>query len=89
MLFQELVFPTAVKLAARGSVSMSKSNLRTETIDQSIYAGTVAFKLMVEFKDGDVLHGTILKYTPDDKVFFLIPLNPGDKSERIYLMLRQ
>ena len=64
---------------------LSKTSLRKETIEQSKYAGTVAFKLMVEFKDGEVLHGTTLKYSPNDKGFFLIPLNPGDKSERVYV----
>jgi len=64
---------------------LSKTTLRKETIEQSKYAGTVAFKLMVEFKDGEVLHGTTLKYSPNDKGFFLIPLNPADKSERIYV----
>jgi len=61
------------------------SNLRTETIDQSIYAGTVALKLMVEFKDGEVINGTTIKYDPNDKGFFLIPLNPADKSMRTYV----
>jgi len=64
---------------------LSKTSLRKETIEESQYAGTVTFKLMVEFKDGELLHGTTLKYSPDDKGFFLIPLNPGDKSERVYV----
>ncbi len=64
---------------------LSKTSLRRETIEQSKYAGPVALKLMVEFKDGEVLHGTTLKYTPNDKGFFLIPLNPGDNSERVYV----
>ena len=64
---------------------LSKTSLRKETIEQSKYAGTVTFKLMVEFKDGELLHGTTLKYSPNDKGFFLTPLNPGDKSERVYV----
>jgi hypothetical protein len=64
---------------------LSKTSLRKETIEQSKYAGTVTFKLMVEFKDGELLHGTTLKYSPNDKGFFLIPLNPSDKSERVYV----
>jgi hypothetical protein len=64
---------------------LSKTSLRRETIEQSKYAGPVALKLMVEFKDGEVLHGTTLKYSPNDKGFFLIPLNPGDNSERVYV----
>lgn len=61
------------------------SHLRTETIDQSIYAGTLAFRLRVEFRDGEVISGSTLKYDPNDKGFFLIPLNPADISERIYV----
>jgi len=64
---------------------LSKTSLRRETIEQSKYAGPVALKLMVEFKDGEVLHGTTLKYSPNDKGFFLIPLNPADNSERVYV----
>jgi hypothetical protein len=64
---------------------LSKTSLKRETIEQTKYAGTVALKLMVEFKDGEALHGTTLKYSPNDKGFFLIPLNPGDKSERVYV----
>jgi hypothetical protein len=63
----------------------SGSLLRKETIDQSIYAGTMALKLMIEFKDGKLMHGTTLKYDPNDKGFFLIPLNPSDRSIRIYV----
>lgn len=61
------------------------SRVRTETIDQSIYAGTLAFRLIVEFRDGEVIHGSTLKYSPNDPGFFLIPLNPADRSDRIYV----
>lgn len=63
----------------------AKSYLRTETIDQSMFASTVAFKLTVEFKDDSIITGSAIKYNPNDKGFFLIPLNPGDRSERIYI----
>jgi len=63
----------------------SRSALHRETIDQSSFASTVAFKLAVEFQDGEVLTGTAVKYSPQDKGFFLIPLNPGDRSQRIYV----
>jgi hypothetical protein len=66
----------------------SRSALHRETIDQSSFASTVAFKLAVEFADGEVLTGTAVKYSPQDKGFFLIPLNPGDRSERIYVNAR-
>ncbi len=68
---------------------LAGSHLRTETIDQSTFAGTVAFRLAVEFKDGSVLNGTAIKYNPNDRGFFLIPLNPADKSERIYVNARE
>ena len=63
----------------------SRSALHRETIDQSSFASTVAVKLAVEFQDGEVLTGTAMKYSPQDKGFFLIPLNPGDRSQRIYV----
>lgn len=62
-----------------------ESPLRTEKIDQSVFAGTLAFKLFIEFKDGEVLNGSTHKYNPNDKGFFLVPLNPADRSERIYI----
>jgi hypothetical protein len=61
------------------------TRLRTETIDNSKYAGTMAFRLVVEFQDGEVISGSTLKYSPNDKSFFLIPINPADISERIYV----
>ena len=59
--------------------------LRTETIDNSAYAGTVALKLVVEFPDGEIISGSTLKYTPNVAGFFLIPMNPAADSERIYV----
>ncbi len=65
---------------------VSESQMHKETIDQSTFASSVAFKLMVEFKDGEVMHGTaIKKYHPEEKGFYLVPLNPADISERIYI----
>ncbi|MFA6054290.1 MAG: hypothetical protein WC769_02825 [Thermodesulfovibrionales bacterium] len=61
------------------------TRLRTETIAQSTYAGTTAFRLLVEFQDGEVISGSTLKYSPNDKGFFLVPINPADTSERIYV----
>lgn len=61
------------------------SLLIKEKIDKSIYAGTMANKLIVEFKDGEIIHGSTLRYNPNDRGFFLVPLNPGDISERIYV----
>jgi hypothetical protein len=59
--------------------------LRTETIDNSTYAGTLAFKLVVEFPDGEIISGSTMKYTPNTAGFILIPMNPADMSERIYV----
>ena len=61
------------------------SHLHTETIEQSVSAGTVASKIVVEFEDGEMINGTTLKYNPNDPGFFLIPINPGDRSSRIYI----
>lgn len=62
--------------------------VHTETISQTQYAGTIAYRLVVEMNDGEVLTGTTLKYSPGEKSFFLMPLNPSDKSERIYINAR-
>lgn len=70
------------------SLEKEGASLRTETIEQSIYAGTLAFKLRVAFKDGEVVNGSTLRYDPSEKGFFLVPLNPADKSERIYVNAR-
>jgi hypothetical protein len=62
--------------------------IHKETISQTQFAGTIAYKLVVEMNDGEVLTGTTLKYSPGEKSFFLIPLNPSDPSERIYINSR-
>lgn len=66
----------------------STSTVHHETINQSTFAGPVSYKLAVEFQDGELLTGTVMKYSPEDKGFFLIPLNPFDPSERIYVNSR-
>lgn len=62
-----------------------ESILHKETIDQSTYAGVLPYKLVVELKDGQIIDGSTNKYHPKDKGFFVVPLNPADKSERIYI----
>ncbi len=62
-----------------------ESSLRRETIEQSTFVSSVSLKLAVEFKDGEVLTGSTVKYSPNDKGFFLTPLNPAEPSERIYI----
>lgn len=61
------------------------TRLHTETIAQSTYAGSMAFRLVVEFQDGEVISGSTLKYNPNDKGFFIVALNPADRSDRIYV----
>ncbi len=59
--------------------------VRTETLDHSVYTGGLGFKLVVEFNDGEVINGSSQKYSPNDKGFFLVPMNPSDRNERIYI----
>lgn len=66
----------------------STSIIHYETIHESKFAGPVAYKLVVEFQDGELLIGSAMKYNPEDEGFFLIPLNPADPSERIYVNSR-
>ena len=61
------------------------SVLHKETIEQSIYAGVLPYRLTVQLKDGQRIDGSTNKYSPRDKGFFVVPLNPADKSERIYI----
>jgi hypothetical protein len=68
--------------------SSEDSAVHKETIAQTHFVGTVAYKLVVEMNDGEVLTGTTLKYSPSEKSFFLMPLNPADPSERIYINTR-
>lgn len=42
-------------------------------------------KLRVTFLDGEVVHGTAAAYTPGREGFFLIPADPRDNNERIYV----
>lgn len=62
--------------------------LHKETIDQSIYAGTLPYRLMVELKDGQRIDGSTNKYDSKEKGFFVVPLNPSDHSERIYINVK-
>jgi hypothetical protein len=64
------------------------TNVHKETISQTQFAGTIAYRLVVEMNDGEILTGSTLKYSPGEKSFFIMPLNPSDKSERIYINAR-
>jgi len=61
------------------------SILHMETITESVFAGTCAFRLHVEFEDGELIHGSAHKYNANDTGFYLVPLNPADRYERIYV----
>ncbi|HWR57580.1 MAG TPA: hypothetical protein VN328_01715 [Thermodesulfovibrionales bacterium] len=61
------------------------SVVHMETIEQSTFAGTLGFRLHVEFNDGELIHGSTHKYSSNDKGFYLVPLNPADRYERIYV----
>jgi hypothetical protein len=62
------------------------SPVRQEKIGHTILASATSFRLNVEFQDGSLLTGTAHRYNPGDKGFYIIPLNPADKSERIYVL---
>jgi hypothetical protein len=61
------------------------SIVHTETIEQSVFAGLHGFRLDVEFKDGEMIHGSAHKYNPNDKGFYMVPLNPAERYDRIYI----
>ena len=45
----------------------------------------VAYVLVVEFQDGEFLHGSTHRYGPDEKGFYLVPNNPESPYEKIYV----
>ena len=61
------------------------SIVHTETIEQSVGVGAHGFRIDLEFKDGDTMHGTAHKYNPHDNGFYLVPLNPAERYDRIYV----
>ena len=61
------------------------SVVQRETIGQSVLASGSGVRLHVEFKDGGIIHGSSHKYSVGDKGFYLVPLNPADKYERVYV----
>ncbi|MBI5101438.1 MAG: hypothetical protein HZB33_06355 [Nitrospirae bacterium] len=65
--------------------SEAGSIVHTEKIDQSVLAGVHGVRLDVEFKDGETCHGTAHKYNPNDTGFYLVPLNPAERFDRIYI----
>lgn len=43
-------------------------------------------KICVEFADGETLRGVSLGYSKDKPGFFVIPVDPDDNNERIYVV---
>jgi hypothetical protein len=54
-----------------------------EEVDASKLRG---LKICVEFADGEVLRGVSLGYSKDKPGFFVIPVDPDDNNERIYVV---
>lgn len=85
MTTSEPVNMNSVKAIYFPKVEAPGLQVRTETLDHSVYTGGLGFKLVVEFNDGEVINGSSQKYSPNDKGFFLVPMNPSDRNERIYI----
>jgi len=43
-------------------------------------------KIIVTCKDGEKLYGTTLGYNPNRKGFFIVPIDPKDNNERIFII---
>lgn len=43
-------------------------------------------KIEVQFKDGEILIGTTVGYTPDRPGFFLLPIDAKSNNERIFIV---
>lgn len=56
-----------------------------EGIEKSESVAPIAYKLIVEFKDGDFLHGSAHKYSADEEGFYIVPDNPQSPYEKIYI----
>jgi hypothetical protein len=44
-------------------------------------------KIAVRFKDGELICGFTLAYTPDRAGFFMLPADPGSNNMRIYVLM--
>jgi hypothetical protein len=45
-------------------------------------------KLRVTFRDGEIMFGNSAVYGPERDGFFLIPVDPNDNNERVYVLTR-
>jgi len=43
-------------------------------------------KVKITFKDGEVMVGSVLGYDPDRIGFFLMPCDPNDNNERVFIV---
>jgi hypothetical protein len=43
-------------------------------------------KIKVKFKDGEVMRGTTLGYNKAKKGFFIIPVDPNENNNRVYVI---
>ncbi|MBI1798299.1 MAG: hypothetical protein HYR73_01270 [Candidatus Eisenbacteria bacterium] len=43
-------------------------------------------KIVVRFRDGELLCGYTLTFTPDREGFFVFPADPGSNNHRVYVM---
>jgi hypothetical protein len=43
-------------------------------------------KMKIEFEDGEVMRGTTLGYSKAKKGFFIIPVDPKENNDRIYVL---
>ncbi len=43
-------------------------------------------RIVVYFKDGEVLYGTTHSYSPNREGFFVYPIDPSDNNERVYVV---
>ena len=48
--------------------------------------GTHGKKIAIRFKDGELLCGYTLTFTPDREGFFVFPADPGSNNQRIYVI---
>jgi hypothetical protein len=48
---------------------------------------TIGVKIMVEFKDGEVLAGTTTGYDPKRWGFFILPADHDSNNERCYVVI--
>jgi hypothetical protein len=48
--------------------------------------GTHGKKIAIRFKDGELLCGYTLTFTPDREGFFVFPSDPGSNNQRVYVI---